>query len=267
MSAILALFTFTVRQAFGDLKFWLVVAALFFPCLLVGVIRYFGPPQSMAHAWSAYHGLVQFMFVLGLIPLACMIYGSGLIGSEVDAKTITYLITRTLKRRTVLVTRFAAVFTVLAAACCVALVGLHVCVVAGQEWATSAFGPAEGWYPASELKVYLLMTPVAVAGFLAVFALIGIVATRPLAWSLAYFVLFELVVGNVPAEVNKYSLARHLRAWIVSVIPEVAQLNPQILVADPRGLWNVGLVAAASLVLACVWIGRRELVPHKVARD
>jgi ABC-2 type transport system permease protein len=267
MSAIIALFVFTIRQAFGDLKFWLVVAALFLPCLLVVVIRYFGPPQSVHDAWAAYHGLIQFMFVLGLIPLACMIYGSGLIGSEVDSKTITYLITRTLKRRTVLATRFAAVFTVLAAACCLALVGLHICVVSGQEWATSVFGPADGWYPASELKIYLAMVPVAVGGFLAIFTLLGILVRRPLAWSLAYFVLFELVVGNVPAAVSKYSLARQLRGWVVSMIPEVAQLNPHVLVADAAGLWNVALVSAASLILACVWIGRRELVTHKVARD
>lgn len=267
MSAAFALFSFTIGQAFRDLKFWMVVAALFLPCLLVGVIRYFGPPQSMDNAWAAYHGLIQFMLLLGLIPLACMIYGTGLIGSEVDAKTITYLITRTLRRRTVLAVRFAAVFVVLAGASCTAVIALHVFVVAGQEWAASIFGPSQGWHPASELRVYLSMIPVAVGGFLALFTLIGILVSRPLAWSLAYFVLFELVVGNVPAAVSKYSLARQLRGWVVSVIPEVAELNPHILVADGAGLLNVGLVAAVSLILACIWIGRRELVPHKVARD
>ena len=112
MSAIIALFFFTVRQSLRDMKFWLVVAALFLPCLLAGVVRYFGPPPTLERVWSLYHGMIQFMFLLGLIPLACMIYGSGLIGAEVESRTITYLITRTLKRRTVLTVRFAAVLAV-----------------------------------------------------------------------------------------------------------------------------------------------------------
>ncbi len=267
MTAIIALFFFTIRQSLRDVKFWLVVAALFLPCLLVGVVRYFGPPQNIERAWSLYHGLIQFMFLLGLIPLACMIYGTGLIGSEVESRTITYLIIRKLKRRTVLAVRFASVLTVLTSVSLAALVALHVCVIVNQEWTTTIFGQAVAWNPVAELKVYLCMIPVAVAGFLSIFTLIGILVSRPLAWSLVYFVLFELVVGNVPAAISKYSLARQLRGWVVSVVPELNQLNPQLLIADPNGLWNVSMVAVASLVVSCIWIGRRELVPHKVARD
>lgn len=267
MTAIIALFLFTVRQSLRDMKFWLVVAALFLPCLLVGVIRYFGPPQKVDTAWALYHGLIQFMFLLGLIPLACMIYGTGLIGAEVDARTITYLITRSLKRRTLLIVRFAAVFAVLIFACYVSLAALHVCVLSGQDWATSVFGASDEWNPLIELRLYACMVPVAVAGFLSVFTLIGILVSRPLAWSLVYFVMFELVVGNIPAAVSKYSLARQLRGWVVSVIPELSKLNPQILLPDSNGLWNVGVVVLCALILSCIGIGRRELVPHKVARD
>ena len=81
MNSARALFVFTIRQSLRDLKFWLVFAALLMPCGLVGVIRYFGPGQELAGAWELYHGLVQFMVVLGFIPLVCMIFGSGLICS------------------------------------------------------------------------------------------------------------------------------------------------------------------------------------------
>jgi|CXWL01.1.fsa_nt_gi ABC-type transport system involved in multi-copper enzyme maturation permease subunit len=267
MNAILALFSFTLRQSLRDLKFWLVVAVLLLPCVIIGLIRYFGPVPKVTQAWMLYHGLVQFMLLMGMIPLVSMIYGSGLIGAEVESRTICYLITRTLRRRTVLVTRFAAVFLVLTVTCYAALGALHVCVLAGQPWASSMFASIKDWNMARDLGVYLAIIPLAVAGFLAIFTLIGLVATKPLALSLAYYVLFELVLGNVPAAVSRYSVVRQLRGWVVDRIPELTQMNPELFVADVGGLWNILIVTIAALILACVCIGRRELVPHKVARD
>lgn len=267
MTATIALFRFTIRQALLDIKFWLVVAALFFPCLLAATIRYFGPPMDVQEAWKLYHGLVQFMFLMGLIPLACMVYGSGLIGSEVESRTITYLITRTLKRRTILLVRFAALFIVLTAACVVALGALNACMIAGQEWSNSIFAADGPWDPVHDLKVYLLLSPAAVAGFLAVFTFIGLLAARPLALSLIYFVIFELVVANVPAAVSKYSLLHQLRGWAVSAIPPLNNLNPELLLPDEGGLRNVALVVLAALLISSILITRKELVPHKVAKD
>jgi len=267
MSASIALFFFTLRQSVRDLKFWLVVAALFLPCLLVGVVRYFGPQQSLERAWTLYHGLAQFMYLLGLVPLACMIFGTGLIGAEVEARTITYLITRRLRRRTVLAIRFAAALVALTVASWAGLLALHVCVVANRDWAMMKAGTLGEWNPVSDLSVYFGLIPVAVGGFLALFTLFGILFAKPLAWSLVYFVMFELVLGNIPAEVNQYSLVRHLRCWAVSRIPNLTQLNPEVMIADPAGLRNVIIAGVVGLVLACVWIGRRELVPGKVARD
>lgn len=267
MSTMLALFNFTLRQCLRDLKFWLTVVALFLPCVLVGVVRYFGPAQSPDRAWMLYQGLTHFMLLLVLVPLASMIYGTGLIGAEVESRTITYLITRRLRRRTVLAVRFVAIWIALTAACWAGLVALHLCVVARRNWTGMDHGTLGGWNVTAELFDYMVLIPVAVGGFLAVFALIGIVFSRPLAWSLVYFVMFELILGNIPADVNQYSLVRHLRGWAVTRVANLERLNPEMMIADSGGLRNVILVGGVSLILACVWIGRRELVPGKVARD
>ena len=185
-----------------------------------------------------------------------------------ESRTIGYLITRTLRRRTVLVTRFAAVFLVLTVTCYAALGALHVCALAGQPWANSMLTSVVEWNAAQDLGVYLAVTPVAVAGFLAIFTLIGVVAAKPLALSLLYYIVFEIALGNVPAAVSKYSIVRQLRGWVVSRIPELNQINPEVFrVADAGGLGNIMIVTFAALILACVCIGQRELVPHKVARD
>jgi ABC-type transport system involved in multi-copper enzyme maturation permease subunit len=267
MSASAALFFFTLRQSFRDMKFWLVVTALFLPCVLVGVVRYFGPPQNVEQAWALYHGLIHFMFLLGLVPLACMIHGAGLIGTEVEARTITYLITRRLKRRTVLAVRFAAALTALTLACWAALIALHFCVVVNRDWVSMSTNMGAPWSPVRDLTVYLGLMPAALAGFLALFALIGIVFSKPLAWSLVYFVIFELILGNIPADVSRYSIIRQLRSWAVAMMPSVERLGSEVMVADSRGLRNVILVAVIALVFACIRVSRRELVPGKVARD
>lgn len=266
MTAMLALFVFTLRQALLDMKFWLVVAALLLPCLLAGVIRYFGPPMDIQKGWMLFHGLIQFMFFMGLIPLACMVYGSGLIGSEVESRTITYLTTRTLKRRTILLVRFAGTLFVLAAACVLALVALNACVIAGQEWSSSLAGEG-GWDPAHDLRAYLLVAPAAVAGFLTIFTFIGLLVAKPLFLSLVYFVVFELIVGNIPAAISKYSLIRQLRGWEVSAIPPLNKLNPELFLPDENGIRNVGFVVLAGVLFSCFLIAHKELVAHKVAKD
>lgn len=267
MSALASLFAFSVRQNLRDFKFWIAVCVLFLPCLLVGIIRYFGPPQKLDDAWELYHGLMAFMVLVGIIPLICMIYGSGLIGVEVEQRTITYLITRTLKRRTVLLVRFAGVFAVLMLTCCASVLALHVSICVGQAWSGSLFGVVGEWNLGRDLVFYVAMMPLAVAAFLSLFTLFGIAAGRPLAWSLLYFVLFELVAGNVPAEVSKYSLAKQIRGWLVSVNPSIEEFNPNIMIADSQAIWKILAVIVAALVLSGFWIGQRELVPHKVARD
>lgn len=275
--AIAALFLFTIRQMLRDAKFWAVAAALFLPCGLALLIQRFHPPiHCLTPAWHLDHGLSQFMFLMGLVPLACMIYGTGLIGSEAESRTIGYLITRRLRRRTVLLTKFVATALVLILICSAAAAAIYASVVWRLDWPSLApkSGDLVDWNPAQELIVYLGIAALGVIGFLAIFSLIGLLTTRPLAMSVLYMVVVELVVGNLPAGARAYSLIHQLRVTAAAAIPRLVELfelpsgmGSQFFPANGSGVPEVLIVSGAALFLACVLVTVRELTPSKVARD
>ena len=277
IGAIAALFFFTIRQMLRDAKFWAVVAAMFLPCALALLIQHFHPPiKSLEPAWHLYHGLSQFMFLMGLLPLACMIYGTGLIGTEAESKTIGYLITRRLRRRTVLLTKFVATALVLIVACGVASASIYASVVFRLDWQSLAKKSAAlaHWDPAHELIVYLSVTTLGVIGFLAIFSLIGLLTAKPLAMSVFYMVVVELVIGNLPARAREYSLIHQLRVSAAASIPRLvnlfelpSELGEQLFPVNGSGVPEVLIVSGAALFLACVLVTVRELTPSKVARD
>lgn len=276
MRPIAALFLFTIRQTLLSRKIWLTVLLLAAPCALLLVIRNFGPPIDKARTlWEMYEVLTQFLFLMGLVPLVCMLHGTALVGADVEAGTIVYLITRRMHRATVLLVKFIATALVLAVLCDLAMIVLHICALGGRDMPSIlAHSSFADWSPSSELTYYLLVIPSAVLGFLAVFSLIGLLTARPLAVSVFYLVTVELVLSNLPIRARAYSLMHQLRVTMAGLIPSVSQLYelprelreelyPQGATALPE-LFGIALVA---LVLSAVLITLRELVPAKVSRE
>ena len=277
VGAIAALFFFTMRQIVRDAKFWGVAAVFLLPCALTLTIRRFAPPvTSLEQPWRLYHGLFQFMFLMGLLPLSCMIHGTALVGADAESRTIGYLITRRLRRRTVLLTKYFATALVLVPLGCASVFALHASVVTGMDLASLA-GRSPGlpdWNPAHDLTVYLYITALGVFGFLAIFGVIGLLTAKPLALSVTYFAMFELFISNLPVGARQYSLTHHLRVTAVVKIPHLTRLFDlpgdlarQLFPADGSGVAEVLIVAAAAMIFASVLVSIRELTPSKVARD
>ena len=276
MTPIIALFGFTIRQTLLSRKIWLTVLLLAAPCALLLVVRNVAPPIDKARTlWEMYHVLVQFLLLMGLVPLICMVHGTSLIGAEVEAGTIVYLITRRMRRATVLLVKFVATALVLTMLCEAGMVSLHLCALAGRDMTSLlAHSSYADWNPSADLYYYLRVIPLAVLSFLAVFSLIGLLTTRPLAISVFYFVTVELILSNIPIRAKVYSLMHQLRVTIAGAIPRVsdlyelppdlrAELYPQGATAVPELL---GIVLVA-LVLSSVLMRLRELRPAKVSRE
>jgi hypothetical protein len=225
--------------------------------------------------WQKYHVLAHFFLMCVLVPLVCMVHGTALIGADVDAQTITYLITRRMRRATVLFVKFIATALVLAVLCDLAMVALHLCTFAGREMPAIVTGPTSvPWNPMSDLQSYLLIFPAAVLGFLAVFTLIGLLTTRPLAISVLYFVMIELILSNLPVKARMYSLLHPLRVMVVGAIPGVADLYelPRELAKElyPQGataLPALLIIIATALAISAFLMTVRELTPTKISRE
>jgi ABC-2 type transport system permease protein len=268
----LALFNFTIRQMLTQRKLWLTVAMLLFPAAVAVVVRSVGGAANALHAWQMYNILMQFVLIVPLMPLVTVLYGTALIGGEVEQRTLVYLTTRRLHRATVLLVRFAATWLVLSALFALAMLALHLAVTFRATVGTvPSLGP---WQPWQDVREYLLIAPAGAAGFLAMFTAISFVFSRALMASVLYVVLFELTLGNLPVLARRLCIGHLLRETMVQKIPGVSrlyELRPEIadLVYPPgqTGTWTLLIVVAALLVMASVLMSVRELVPARVSRD
>ncbi|MEW6249907.1 MAG: hypothetical protein AB1716_04615 [Planctomycetota bacterium] len=266
----IALFGFTLRQILTQHKLWLALLILLFPSGILVLVRSVAGDLRSNELWEAYHVLMQFLLLMLMLPLVCLLYGTALIGAEVEQRTVIYLLTRRLHRATVLLVRFGATWAALTILCAAAMLVLHVTVT----YRTGAAAAEIGWRPWHELRVYLALAPAATAGFLAVFTTISLAFGRPLIISTAYFVVFELVLANLPVQARQLSISHLLRQTLVAEIPRVRRLQQlPVEIADlvypagVTGVWTLVLVVAVLLAGAALLMTVRELVPARVSRD
>jgi len=272
-----ALFLFTIRQTLLSRKIWLTVLLLGAPCVLLVIIRCSVPPlRSARELWEMYHVPAQFFLTMGLIPLVCMVHGTALIGAEVEARTMVYLITRRMRRATVFVVKFAATAVVLAALCDLAMIGIHFCVLAGRDASTIIEQSVNyrTWDPSSDLFCYLWVLPLAVLAFLAIFSLFGLLTSRPLSLSVFYLVAFELVLSNIPIRARMYTLLHQIRATMAGPMPQVPDLYElpwdlrMELYAQHNTAWpDLLVIVLVAVVLSSILVTWRELLPAKVSRE
>lgn len=277
MSPIAALFFFSLRQTLLDRKIWLTVLLLVGPMALVTVIRSFAPPFDAAgDLWDVYHHFVQYLFLMLLVPLVCMLHGIALIGTEIETRTIGLLIARRMRRATVFVTKFAATAVALVLLCDLGLLGMHASMFFGQDL-PSLIGTDlayADWNPTSDLTFYLLIVPLAVLAFLALFSLFGVLTTRPLPLSVMYVVVVELIVSNLPVGARVYSLLHPLRVTLAGHAPRLArlydmpaELQEELYPPGATGVPTLLGIILVCLVLAGIATTYRELMPAKVSRE
>ena len=271
----IALFWFTIRQTLWQRRTWVTLLLLAGPCALMTLLRHFGDSDEFRPVWERFHGTVQLLTFNVVIPLICILHGTALIGSEAEGGTLVYLVTRRLRRATVLVVKFAAASAALVVLVELSLAAQYACALWGID--VSALGgarQAQAWQPLDELMCYLRVAPMAVLAFGAVFALIALLTARPLAASILYFVIVEMVVGNLPLGARVYSVTHQLRRSMFSSIPGLGRFHElsaeqvqQFFPPDSTGTFALLGVVLVSLALAGVLVSTRELVPAKVARE
>jgi ABC-type transport system involved in multi-copper enzyme maturation permease subunit len=217
---------------------------------------------------------MQFVLLGFAVPLIALFYGTDLIGAEVQRRTMVYLLTRKMRRGTVLLAKFAATGLALTLIVALACGLVYLCALGGLEINTSPTRQRTWvWQPLSDLGAYLLLAPLAALAYLAVYTLAGLIASRPLGFAIGYFIL-EISVSNIPVAARQYTVLHHLRKTMVEWIPGVGRLYP--IPADlfaqlyPKGSTGVAALAAlvfVALALSFFLVTRRELVPAKVAKE
>jgi len=217
--------------------------------------------EGVYNAETAYNllsGDLVFGFVLTILAV---IFGTGVIAQEIEAKTIVYLLTRPVPRWRVLLVRFLAAVLVVAATVCLASIVL----------ALASFGPGE--IARSRLGRDLAILPVGVLAYCGAFLLLAVLIKRPLLVGLFFAFGWESWVAAMPGDFKKLSLMAYLRTLAPHPKPESETLDlTQLLsVANPKEVsatlaWEVlAAVIVVSLIAAVVFFSVREFVPREDA--
>jgi ABC-2 type transport system permease protein len=207
------------------------------------------PPQMTG--FDLYGIVVAIYYVRNVLPLAALFYATALIADEVDGKTLTYLITRPVRRSAILVGKFGAYLaTTLSLSLPAAVITFFLLAMTG--------GGIGGRVP--DLFRDLGVMALALVAYGGLFTLLGVVLRRPVIPGLLFLYVWELV-ANLPGYMPRFTVTAWLRSLIKHRPPQegLGEVFGQVL---PTAL-SLQVLTLATLVLlgASLWIfSRREYV-------
>jgi ABC-type transport system involved in multi-copper enzyme maturation permease subunit len=256
-----ALLILSLRQMVGGKKIWLLAVFLSLPILLLAAVlgaKGFAFPEEEGidvegFAMSAF---LYVMYPQSLCLLGSLLFGATLLAGEIEDKTLTYLFTRRLPRWKVLLAKYLATSTALAAMTLASMTVAYL--LCGLPF-----------FPGLWLAL-AVTTACACFTFTGLFCLLGLlVPRRAIPVGLIYTVVVEGVLSIVPAVVNELTVSYYLRSlgWHIADLPLPAdaaaeferEAAPLFVGADtPDALFALAVIATGSLVLSAWLIHRRE---------
>jgi ABC-2 type transport system permease protein len=214
--------------------------------------------EADVNGWELYGFIVAFYyihaaFIPGVLPLIALFYGSALIAEEVEGKTITYLLTRPVRRGSILAGKFAAYLaTTLSLALPAVIVTFFLLVTEHGFRGVGARVP--------DLFRDMGVVSLTLVVYGALFTLMGVVLKRPVILGLLFLFGWELV-SNLPGDTPKYTVTTWLRS-LVKHRPMDEGLGELFAQVQPvaTSLEVIGAMIVVFLVSAAWIFGRKEYV-------
>lgn len=237
------------QQLLTGRKIFLLVIFFLLPVAMTATLA-----VNDAFQGKSLEAVAVYLFVLHPVAfsiLLSLVYGSSVIGGDVDDQTIVYLFTRAKSRWQVLIGKYLAVILLLV-----------VCGVVDFLISWILLGCPGG---ASIAFAFVLATVAAVVGYTAIFVALGVLfAKHSMVVGLLYVFVLEISLSFVPAVVNKLTVTHHLRSIVVRLGGfDVESLDAKIIrmVGDssvPEAFLALALVTSLALGVAAVMVTRRE---------
>jgi len=179
--------------------------------------------------------------VISLAPLLSLWFGTGVLREEIEDQTLTYSFTRPVGRAWIYVAR------VLASAGPVLVLAVPAAAAAGLR-----AGPVTAGRFAAAAALSVL-------AYTGLFALLGLLVRRSTWFGLAFLLLWEGGVGQVPGFLGELTVVTHVRA-IADLRPESNALATYWAPpATSKALVVLLAIVAVTLWLGGEWVRRREL--------
>jgi ABC-2 type transport system permease protein len=191
--------------------------------------------------YDLYGVLVAIYYVRNVVPLAALFYATSLIADEVEGKTLTYLLTRPVRRSSILAGKLAAY---LATTLSLTLPA----VVASFFVLTTAEGSAGVGARVPDLLRDLGTIALALVVYGALFTLLGVLLRRPMIPGLLFLFVWELA-AHLPGNMPRLTITAYLRS-LVSHRPAQEGLAALFERTLPAGESILTLVALSLALLA-----------------
>ncbi len=231
---------------------WLIAMGLL-PVLVAIAMRGYGPQGGPVDAPAgipmAYGTLVWAAYVRFVIPVIGMWLGTGIIGDDVDGRSLVYLAIRPVARGAVLVGGYLAYLVVAGAT---VLPSILLC-----SFALIPVAAMPETFPL--VLVDLAVALVGLAAYGAVFAAVGAAFRRPLVLGLLFVIGWEPLVLLLPGSIKRASLAMYLQSMVPHPAPTAeSALLPQLVVREVLGPTEA-MTSLALLSLLALWAGAKAL--------
>ncbi len=195
--------------------------------------------------------MIWLLYIRFIVPVLGVFYGTSLIADEIDDKTITYLFTRPIPRRAVLLGKYLAYL-----ACTVLLVLPSVIIVFFLVVPSGGGSIAEA-FPA--LVADLAMLAIGLASYGAVFAWVGTRLKRPLVIGLVFAFGWEPAVLLFPGYLKRLTVAYYLQALVTHQMPQDSAMSMLMQVFHEVPTVATSLISLAIIVLATLWAAGRAV--------
>lgn len=203
-----ALFAMTLASQARSRRL-LVLALLYaLPIGLAVLIRYQGAgfrgPTSGYEPAFAEFALVYNLIPQALVPLAALVYASGMIQDEVEDQTITYLLIRPLPRWSIYVAKLLATLVVTAAltAAFTAATFLVIGWGQGEYWSSGGLG---------RMARTIALFALSLTAYNSLFGALSLLMRRAILLGVGYIILLEGIVANIDFVIRKFTVMYYFR--------------------------------------------------------
>jgi len=204
--------------------------------------------QARIGAFDLYGIVIAFYYVRNVLPLAALFYATALIADEVDGRTITYLLTRPVRRSAILFGKFAAYLVTTTCLTLPAVVVTFFLLATARGWSGVGARVPDLF---NDLGV-IVLTLLAYGAF---FTLMGVLLRRPVIPGLLFLFVWELV-ANLPGYMPRLTITAYLRSLIhhhpadEGLAEIFGQVLPTALCLEALGAMIVVFLGAALWIFA-----------------
>ncbi|MBM9506013.1 ABC transporter permease subunit [Actinacidiphila acididurans] len=229
----------TYRGLLGRRRALLLFALPALLLVIVGAVRALAGADD-----STAHDVLQGFALSGVVPLVGVIAGTGAIGPEIDDGSIVYLLSKPIRRGTIVTTKLLVAIGVTVAFCAIpTLLAGFVLNGNGQRLAVA----------------YAAASAVAAVAYSAVFLMLGVLTRHAVVVGLVYALLWEGVIGNVVPGARTLSVQQ----WAVAVAQKIGRGD---LISSDVGL-STAVVLLVLVTAGATWFAAHRLRGLKITGE